>query len=155
MNQVCTLLILRRNDEVLLAMKKRGFGAGLWNGVGGKIDPGETVEQAMVRECQEEIGVTPIQFEKVAIHDFRFEDGNNDMLVHAYLGTVWEGEPVETEEMAPQWFSIDDIPYDKMWDDDQYWLPQVLAGKKLENIFVFDNDNKLVSQQITEVEELT
>ncbi|MEJ0073651.1 MAG: NUDIX domain-containing protein [Candidatus Saccharibacteria bacterium] len=69
MNKETTLLLLRRNDEVLLAMKKRGFGAGRWNGVGGKLDPGETVEQALVRECQEEIGVTPTEYHRVAEHD--------------------------------------------------------------------------------------
>jgi len=32
----------------------------------------------------------------------------------------------ETEEMKPEWFSIDEIPYDKMWDDDSYWMPRIL-----------------------------
>ena len=50
-----TVVFLIRENQVLLAMKKRGFGEGKWNGVGGKLDPGETVEQALVRECQEEI----------------------------------------------------------------------------------------------------
>lgn len=57
-----TLLFLIKDDHVLLAMKKRGFGAGNWNGVGGKIEAGESIEQALVRECQEEIGVTPISW---------------------------------------------------------------------------------------------
>ncbi len=47
-----TLLFLRKNNHILLAMKKRGFGADRWNGVGGKLEPGETIEQALVRECQ-------------------------------------------------------------------------------------------------------
>jgi len=48
-----TLLFLIKEDQILLAMKKRGFGMGRFNGVGGKIEPGETIEQAMIRECQE------------------------------------------------------------------------------------------------------
>ncbi|HET6924778.1 MAG TPA: NUDIX domain-containing protein, partial [Candidatus Saccharimonadales bacterium] len=70
--KVCTLALLVRNDSILLAMKKRGFGQGLWNGAGGKVEAGETIEQAMIRECQEEISVTPTTFEKVAVHDFVF-----------------------------------------------------------------------------------
>ena len=54
-----TLLFLLKENQILLGMKKRGFGAGKYNGIGGKLEPDETVEQAMVRETQEEIGVTP------------------------------------------------------------------------------------------------
>lgn len=124
-------------------MKKRGFGAGRWNGVGGKIEPGETEVQALVRECQEEIGVTPLEYEKVAAHDFTFPDGTTDMQVHAYISHKWQGEPVESEEMAPQWFKIADIPYNDMWQDDIVWLPLVLKGKKLTAEFAFDTDDRM------------
>jgi len=149
-----TLLLLRRDNQLLLAMKKRGFGAGRWNGVGGKLEPGETIEQALVRECQEEIGVTPTKYHKIAEHDFTLDserDGAWHMYVHTYLCTGWEGEPVETEEMAPQWFTLDDIPYDDMWQDDRYWLPQALEGKLLKTVFTFDKDDNLLSQKVHEV----
>lgn len=152
----CTLLFLRQDDQILLAMKKRGFGANLWNGVCGKVDAGETVEQALVRECQEEIGVTPVRFTKVAYHDF-----TNDVVtepwkqqVHVYLCEEWEGEPEETEEMAPQWFAISDIPYDKMWQDDQMWLPLVLQNKKIRAAFNFDEHDDIVDATISVVPEL-
>ena len=134
-------------------MKKRGFGEGLWNGCGGKVDPGETVEQAMIRECQEEIGVTPTAYEKVAIHDFIMED-HDDFEAHTYVATQWDGEPVETEEMAPQWFKKTDIPYAKMWQDDIVWLPAVLQGKKLRTTFTFSSTNDMTGAKLTFVESL-
>lgn len=152
--KTATLLFLLKDDRILLAMKKRGFGAGRYNGVGGKIEPDETIEQALVRECQEEIGVTPHTFEKVAYHDFRFPDGSTDMQVHAYICRQWEDEPKETEEMAPEWFDISEIPYDQMWQDDIVWLPQVLQGKKLNCVFTFDADDVMQSAQFDIVDTL-
>lgn len=149
-----TLLFLVRDDEILLAMKKRGFGANRWNGVGGKLDEGETIEQALVRECQEEIGVTPLTHKKVAIHDFVFVDGSEGMQTHVFMCDRWQNEPVETEEMAPQWFKISEIPYDEMWQDDRYWLPDVLGGKKLHTRFAFDDQDNMLDMKIHEAASL-
>lgn len=146
-----TLLFLKTDDQILLAMKKRGFGAGKWNGVGGKLEAGETVEQALIRECQEEIGVTPTSYSPVAELDF-VQDAETDdpwhMYVYAYICTEWQGEPSESEEMAPQWFGLDEIPYDDMWQDDEYWLPQVLSGEKVTGRFTFDKNDELLSHTI-------
>lgn len=146
-----TLLFLRRGDEILLAMKKRGFGAGKWNGAGGKLESGETIEQALLRETREEIGVIPMQYEKVAELDF-IQDADTaepwHMYVYAYICTEWQGEPAESEEMAPKWYSLEEIPYDSMWDDDRYWLPQVLAGERVTGTFTFDADDHMVTHDV-------
>ena len=47
--KVLTLAFIRDGDQLLLGMKKRGFGAGKWNGFGGKVDPGETILQGAAR----------------------------------------------------------------------------------------------------------
>jgi mutator protein MutT len=155
----CTLLLLIRGDEILLAMKKRGFGAGRWNGVGGKIEPGETIEQAAIRECQEEIGVTPVQYWPVAIHDFTemHEAQLANLRVYAYVCDKWEGEPAESEEMRPRWFKTTAIPYENMWPDDPFWLPRVLTGEKLRTKFVLDAQDALVShaEQVVDMHTLT
>lgn len=154
--KVCTLLFLIRENEILLAMKKRGFGANRYNGVGCKIDFGETIEQALVRECQEEIGVTPLHYWKVAEHDFLQTESDQPwrMCGHVYLCDKWEGEPTETEEMAPEWFTTDKIPYDTMWQDDQYWLPEVLAGSKISGTFTFDKNDAMLTKNVEIVEQL-
>ena len=148
--KTCTLVLLITEKRVLLAMKKRGFGKGRWNGPGGKVEPNETIEQAMIRECQEEIGVTPLSYEKVAVHNFVFPDGQSDMRVHTFMCTSWKGEPTESEEMAPRWFSVDKIPYEEMWQDDPHWLPQILAGQKLHTRFAFDAHDNMLTHQVHE-----
>jgi len=153
--KIVSLLFLRREGEILLAMKKRGFGEGRWNGVGGKVEGTETVEQAMVRETREEIGVIPTVFEQVG--EIRFDEffkGEPALMhVHVFQASEWEGEPQESEEMAPKWFSLEDIPYEDMWSDDPYWLPAVLEGKKISADFKLDESDTIISHTVTEVAE--
>ena len=148
-----SLLFLLQDNQILLAMKKRGFGEGRWNGVGGKVEAGESIEQAMIRETQEEIGVTPTVFEKVG--DIRFDEyfkGEPTLMhVHVFTATQWIGEPTESDEMAPQWFAFDEIPYENMWSDDPYWLPQVIAGKKISADFKLDEKDVIIYHTITTV----
>ena len=139
-----TLCLLIKNNpakEILLAMKKRGFGIGKWNGVGGKIDSkkgDKSIVDAAIRETKEEIGVEIRNPEKVALLRFRFPYNKDwDQDVHVFLTKNWEGEPKESEEMLPKWFKINEIPYKEMWDDDRFWLPYVLEGKKVDADFIF------------------
>ena len=153
---VATNMFLLREEEILLGFKKRKFGKDKWNGVGGKIDPGETIDQAAVRETEEEIIVKPIEYQKVGKLIFTdFYNGEREELeVHFYTCTKWEGEPMETEEILPRWFKIDEIPYDKMFADDIYWMPLMLAGKKFSGYCNFDEDWKIIDHKIEEVAEL-
>ena len=150
-----TLVFLVREGMVLLAMKKRGFGVGHWNGVGGKVEEGELVREAAVRETQEEIGVRPIKLEEVARLLFYFphtpiEEGWNQEVV-VYLAYTWKGDPIETEEMRPRWFTHADVPFTEMWSDDTLWLPHVLAGRKIFAEFAFGADMQVEEHNVEEI----
>jgi 8-oxo-dGTP pyrophosphatase MutT (NUDIX family) len=144
-----TIVFLMKDGNILLAMKKRGFGQGHWNGAGGKPEPNEAIVDTARRECFEEIGVIPGKLDKVAVIDFyaQGKPGDNQQ-AHVFFCWDWVGEPHETEEMRPQWFEIGAIPYDTMWGDDKYWLPLVLSGKKIEADFYFDNNNQVIKHKI-------
>ena len=143
-----TLCFLLKDDEILLAIKKRslsGFGAaiGKWNGVGGKVDEGEGIGVAAVRELREEIAVSvkENELEEVGNIRFHFKDKPEwDQHVHIFTVRSWEGDPQESEEMMPRWYRHSEIPFESMWADDKYWLPMVLAGKKVEGKFNFINE---------------
>lgn len=140
-----TLLFLLKDDssEILLAMKKRGFGVGKLNGVGGKVGKDESVEAAAVREAHEEIGVV-IEEEyliKTGELTFRFENKPDwDIFCHVFIARTWDGEPIESEEMAPEWFSQGAVPFERMWIDDKYWVPMVLNGDYVQASFDFNAD---------------
>jgi 8-oxo-dGTP pyrophosphatase MutT (NUDIX family) len=141
-------------SEICLAMKKRGFGVGRWNGVGGKLNPGESIEQAAIREAYEEIGVkisSEDDLKKTAELEFLFADpqkSNWNQLVHVYFCKKWEGEPVESEEMKPEWFRVSEIPFKNMWPDDPFWLPKVIAGNFVEASFTFGDGDAILKQRV-------
>jgi 8-oxo-dGTP pyrophosphatase MutT (NUDIX family) len=148
----------KKITDVCLAMKKRGFGVGRWNGVGGKVKPEtkETVRQAAIRETKEEINVDLEKgFEKVSFNKYYFINNPTiDLEIHVFLSDKWKGTPIETEEMKPKWFKVDKIPYKKMWDNDKYWIPLILKGKKLRCKSYVDDKDITIKREIKVVKTL-
>lgn len=144
-----TLCIVHQHPKVLLGMKKRGFGVGRWNGFGGKVLPGESIEDATRRELLEEAGIEVGDLEKYGIIDFEFK-GNPEILeVHIFKATDFTGEPTEGEEMKPQWYFVDEIPFKEMWPDDIYWIPLFLKGKKFKGKFLFGEKDEILEKEIS------
>lgn len=144
--QKATLCFLIKDNRILLGMKKRGFGVGLWNGCGGKVheEDGESVEEATIRETQEEFGVRTKGLKLMAELTFSFPHKLDwGQVVYVYLCHDWTGEPSESEEMRPQWFENDKLPFDKMWADDPYWIPKILNGEFVKAMFEFNEDGSV------------
>lgn len=118
-------------EQVCLAMKKRGFGQGMWNGSGGKPEENETIESTAKREIEEEFKVIVQKLEKRGEISFVLKKEQKHVLMHTYLSTDWKNEPAETEEMDPKWFRVHEVPYKQMWKSDEEWLPIILSGKKI------------------------
>lgn len=152
MRVITTLCLVYRNPQILLGMKKRGFGEGRWNGFGGKVKEGESVEDAVSRELKEEAGIKAFSIGKVGVLNFTFENGIDPIECHLFRVADFIGEPVETDEMKPQWFPKDEIPYDLMWPDDRHWMPLFLAEKKFIGNFHFIDTSTLKSVNLELVE---
>ncbi|MGM0398633.1 MAG: 8-oxo-dGTP diphosphatase, partial [Halobacteriota archaeon] len=135
--QEATITYPVRDGSVLLIEKKRGIGAGLYNGPGGKVEPGESPLEAARREVREEIRATVPSLSKRGELEFVFGD-DHYMTVHVYRAPEVVGVPEETPEAIPRWVDIDAIPYDQMWEDDRYWLPLLLADRTFQGWFRFD-----------------
>ena len=155
-NLTTTLLLIIKDDRILLARKKRGFGEGKLNGVGGKQEIGETIEDTMIRETQEEIGVVPKDFFKMAIIDFdEYVKGKRtNVSMHIFLAKDFDGEISESDEMNPEWHDLKNIPFNQMFADDNFWLPEILKGNKVIGNFVYDEDFNILSKDLKIVETL-
>lgn len=146
------LVLLVRGEpanEILLGIKKAGFGEGKYVGVGGTVEAGETLVETAVREVGEEAGVrvAPEDLKNAARITFVFPNKPEwDRMVYVFLAEKWQGEPRESDEIKPEWFRVDEIPYNAMWADAAHWLPEVLAGRELAARFVFDDDNEVLKE---------
>ena len=140
------LCFVVRDGQILLIRKKRGLGAGKINGPGGRLEKGETTEQAAIRETQEEIGVTPCGLEQIGELFFQFLDGYR-LHVTVFSANDCKGDLIETDEATPIWTDISGIPYDDMWEDDSFWLPLVLKRIRFRGFFVFEKE-KLLNHRI-------
>jgi 8-oxo-dGTP diphosphatase/2-hydroxy-dATP diphosphatase len=146
--KILTLCLTRKESMVLLGMKKRGFGEGRWNGFGGKLEKGESIVEAAIRETREESGIKVEELEEKGVIDFHFLNTGKLLEVHVFNVLKYSGEAIETEEMSPRWFHLDEIPFESMWADDIYWMPIFFKGSKFRGKFVFEDNNKLLSHKI-------
>lgn len=145
---LCFLVDAVPANRVLLGRKKRGLGEGKFNGFGGKVEAGETVLETAVREMREESEVIVSPKDMVLAGHFYFympAKPEWNMEVFAYIAITWQGTPVESSEMTPRWFAVDQVPYANMWADDAIWLPRVLAGERLKGAFTFADDNETIA----------
>ena len=154
MIKIMTLCVIHQHPKVLLAMKKRGFGQGRWNGLGGKLQDGETIEQAAKREAFEEAGIKLGELQKMGVIEFSWKTKSDILQVHIFKAESFLGIPTETEEMKPAWFDTNQIPYSAMWQDDVYWMPLFLENKKFFGKFVFDDQDNILEKELNEVKEI-
>jgi len=140
--QRVTLLFIIQNNQILLIHKKRGFGKGKINGPGGKIENGETPKQCAIREVEEELCITPTQITFAGKLYFQFIDGFS-IEGDVFTATHFTGTPTETEEAIPIWFPLNNIPFEKMWEDDHTWFPYMLNKQLFSGRYLFDEDRMI------------
>lgn len=108
MVEVVAALIWADNKFMICQRPAHKARALLWEFVGGKVEPGETKEQALVRECQEELAVT------ISVGDVFMEVTHEypDITVHLTLfnAVIWEGTPQKLEHNDIQWITPAQIP---------------------------------------------
>ena len=124
MTQVVAALIWSGNKFMICqrpAHKARGL---LWEFVGGKVEPGEAKEAALIRECQEELAVT------VSVGGVFLEVTHSypDLTIHLTLfhASIAEGTPQKLEHNDIRWITVDEIPQYEFCPADQVILAKLI-----------------------------
>ena len=147
---ICVLTHVANDDKLLFIEKKQGLGSGYYNAPGGHVEETETATEAAIREVKEETGLDIANLEQRGVIYFNFKDLRE--LAYIYYTETSSGELCECEEARPFWQDRNDIPYSNMWEDDIYWLPGFLEGKKFKAYFIFD-DKKIIDKKIVWLDE--
>jgi 8-oxo-dGTP pyrophosphatase MutT (NUDIX family) len=139
-----TIVFPRRGRRILLGRKKwrhdgHNFGVGKWNGFGGRRKRHDrTIAATAARELEEESGLIVLPEDLEVVARIKFFEGESPLFdCMVYFARTWHRTERETDEMFPQWFDVDEIPYDKMWADDRLWIPIILEGWKIDAVIRF------------------
>lgn len=127
---VVAAAMIDAEGRVLLAQRPVGKAlAGLWEFPGGKVEPGEAPEAALIRELREELGVQveadsldPFAFASHAYEDFH-------LLMPLYVLRAWNGEPRPIEASALAWARLEDLATYPMPPADAPLVAQLLERK--------------------------
>ncbi|WRT64552.1 uncharacterized protein IL334_001484 [Kwoniella shivajii] len=154
----------RHAKKVLLGYKRRGMGVNLYNGFGGKAEPGESMAECAARELEEESGLTATEeglYYKGYLYSSRpisadLCDGSVVIRIHFFACVAWSGQPTGTEEMIPEWFEIPTVdsiaeedhhrnlslPLNRMWPEASFYLLPLLHN------IMNDNRNEVMFARI-------
>ena len=121
------LCYLRKEDKYLLLLrnkKKNDYNANKWIGVGGKVEPGETIDEAAIREVKEETGYD-VGFLKCAGEVLFINDDYQEMM-YVYEITDFKGQQISCDEGELQWIPLNKIYDYPMWEGDKAFLPKLI-----------------------------
>jgi 8-oxo-dGTP pyrophosphatase MutT (NUDIX family) len=147
-----TLCLIVKDNSILLLKKSKGlFGEGRWSHPGGKILPNEEPKPAAIREVLEETRLAVKSPTEVGLMYFynKSQRLTPAWTVHTFLARQFDGVPIGGREGQLKWFSVDALPFDEMWEDDQHWYRLALDGTRFNGWFYFSGDfEKLIDHRI-------
>ena len=147
-----TLCLILKGNKILLLKKSKGLlGQGKWNAPGGKILPDEEPMACAIREVFEETQLIVKTTEEVGVLYFydNSQRVNPIWTVQTFLTRRFDGVPIDGREGRLKWFSVDALPFDEMWEDDQYWYRLAIGGTRFRGWFYYSGDfEKLIDHKV-------
>lgn len=146
-----TLCYIRSKGRTLMMHRNKKEGdvhRGKWNGLGGKLDAGESPDECVVREIREESGLTLLDPRLRGVLTFPAFKPGEDWLVFVYTATRFEGEVGACAEGDLEWVPDERVASLPLWEGDQIFLPWLEKDRFFSGKFVY-RGGRLVSHEVS------
>lgn len=148
--RLATLCYLRREGRTLMLHRNRkenDYHEGKYNGLGGKLEPGESPEQCMKREILEESGLTALSWRLNGMITFPTFDGSNDWYVFVFTVHEFTGDLLDSPEGELHWIADEDVLGLNLWEGDRLFIPWLQKPGFFSARLEYDGP-KLVSHEV-------
>ncbi len=148
--QLATLCYLKQNNKTLMlhrVKKENDMHEGKWNGLGGKFEPGETPEECVIREIEEESGLKIINPTLHGWISFPAFDDIKDWFVFIFSSTEFSGELIDSDEGNLEWIEDEKISSLNLWEGDKIFMDWTNKNKFFSAKFIYKN-KKLKSHSV-------
>lgn len=145
-----TLCYIQQKDKTLMlhrVKKVNDIHQDKWNGLGGKTESGESPEDCLVREIQEESGLTLTSYRLAGILTFPLFDGINDWQVFLYQATDFTGQLIDSQEGNLEWIPTDRLFDLNLWEGDKIFIKWMLEKRFFSAKFNYSN-KKLIDYSV-------
>jgi len=130
--KLATLCYLKKDNKTLMLYRNKkpdDTHKGKWNGLGGKVEAGETPEQCAIREVQEESGLTTTNLKLHGVITFPMFDGKDDWYVFVFTITEFHGEMIDSPEGELDWIPDNELMKLNLWEGDRIFLPWIQSDR--------------------------
>ena len=148
--KLATLCYVRNAGRTLMIhriKKQNDMHAGKWNGLGGKLEPGETPEECAIREIREESGLIVRNPLLKGFLTFPMFDGKDDWYAFVFLVNEFEGELIDSQEGLLRWIPDGELLDLNLWAGDLIFIPWLQRPGFFSGQFVYQ-DGDLVDHHV-------
>ncbi len=148
--KLATLCYVMDGDKTLMLYrnkKENDYHEGKWNGLGGKLEQGETPEECAIREVYEESGLKVSDPEMKGLITFPMFDGVDDWYVWVFVFKKFEGKQIDSPEGTLEWIQNNKLTELNLWDGDKIFIPWLFEDKCFSSKFIYE-DGKYISHQV-------
>ncbi len=149
--KIGTLCYINDGQKTLMLhriKKENDMHEGKWNGLGGKLENGESPEECVIREVYEESGLTIKNPTLRGIMTFPKFDDIDDWLVFLYTANQFSGDLIESDEGELNWINNNEVLNLNIWDGDKVYLAWLKQDKFFSAKFIYKN-KKLKDYSVT------
>lgn len=137
-----TLCYIRNAGRTLMlhrVKKKTDINKGKWIGLGGKIEPGESPEESVIREVEEESGLIIKKPQLRGVLTFPQFEGCDNWYVFVFTATEFEGELIDSNEGNLKWIDDDKLFSLELWEGDRLFMPWLEQDKFFSAKLVYED----------------